>query len=290
MMLKFLTLMKYNIPALRYCHYSCDLHYYYTRNIFVAMFTLSVTRQLFGDNIACENNVLKNIADISCFINGTFTYLNYSYYKTNPNLNKYYHFYYQWIPLVLLLESLAFSIPNWIWEIAVGPYVKRLSIPDSKLDEKYCMIIVSEVRNSKFHFYLKHFILDLTYLGNVLLQMYLLDMFFNNDYINVFRLKLTLPSSHLFPLYVRCNFDWFAVTDHNYYKLRCILPLNILYSKIFLFMWFWLHFLCCFQALVIVMRLFELTCCNVNTWFFYRVVKHNIMGENYWQISSHFEK
>lgn len=291
-MLRFLTLMKYNNPTLRFCNYSCDVHYFYTRNLFVAMFILSITKQLFGDTIVCCCSQYVNLHDYVCLTNGTFTKINEPFYGSHPILPRYYHYYYQWIPLVFLLESLAFSIPNFAWETAVGKYIKQLSITSTKLDENYCEYIVTELKKSKFCFYFKHLVLDLVYFGNVLLQMYLLDMLLNNDYIDYMNLfEFKLPSNLLFPLDAYCEMNWKESSDWSFYKMRCVLPLNVLYKKSFLVLWFWLHFLCFFQPLVILVRMFEFmfTCCNVNTWALYQIVKHNINGENYRYIRSHFE-
>ena len=277
-MLRYLTLLKYNSPTYRFCSYTCDLHYYVTRNIFVASFILSITKQLFGDTIicCCMVNYPSDLINTHCLLNGTFHYLNNS--KTESA--KYYHFYYQWVPLVFLLESLAFSTPNWLWESLVGNYMKQLSIQDLKLDKKYCDFILSELIYSKFFYNLKHFILDLIYCFNVLLQMYSLNIFLNNDFINL--IKFTLPSNNLFRMTTLCHVMWHENTDYSHYKLKCILPLNILYNKIFLVLWFWLHLICIFQIIVTICRLFKFK----NNKLLHDIVLKNVNGENHKYISN----
>lgn len=281
-MLQFLTQLKnYSSITTRYCSFTCDLHYFYTRNLFICAFLLSGARQLFGDSIicCCVTAYPRDLINTNCFTNGTFTYVD-----STP----YYHYYYQWIPLVLLLESLAFSVPNLIWEYFVASYIKSLSIQNPKLDENYCNFIVLELRNTRFNFYLKHLLLDVTYLANVILQMYLLDLFLNNDYIDFFKYN----TKNLFPLYTKCNFKISENSDYSYYKLECLLPLNILYEKIFKILWFWFHILLILQAIGILKRLIEMAPIkkgplyyNTNKWFLYQIIKHNLEGENYWYVN-----
>lgn len=290
-MLRFLPSLKDNNPLLlRFCSTSCDLHYFYTRNFFIATFMLSITKQLFGDSITCccvTNKIPKDTVDTSCFLNGTFTYINESYYGLNIHLPKYYHNYYQWIPLIFVLESLAFSFPHWIWETIVGNYIKQLSIKTTKLDESYCNFIVSELKNSEYMFYLKHVILDMFYFANVLFQMLLLNICLNNDFIQF--------SEKLFPIYTNCHFTWMESSDYSLYKLKCILPLNILYEKIFKIVWFGCYALLVIQLFILLKRLFEWIHLpfkrymgplshDTNKWFLYQIVKSNIAGENYWYI------
>lgn len=275
-MLRFLTLLKYNSPTYRFCSYTCDIHYYFTRNIFVACFILSITKQLFGETImcCCMTRYPSDLTNSLCLLNNTFHYLNNSKMESD----KYYHYYYQWVPLVFLLESLAFSAPNWLWEILVGNYIKQLSIQNVKLDEKYCDFIISELSYSKFFFNLKHLILDLIYCFNVLLQMYLLNIFLNNDFINLFK----LPSNNLFQMSTLCSIKWHESSDYSVYKLRCILPLNVLYSKIFIVLWFWLHVICIFQILVVIHRLIKFRTKK----FLKDIVLQNINGENRTYVTS----
>ena len=95
-----------------------------------------------------------------------------------------------------------------------------------------------------------YMIVKLLYLGNTVLQMYLLDIFLGSEYhMYGFRaaksivMGQNITSSDRFPKVTLCDFEIRELGNVHKHTVQCVLPINMFNEKIFLFIWFWYAFL-----------------------------------------------
>ena len=96
--------------------------------------------------------------------------------------------------------------------------------------------------------------------------MFLMDRFFNGAFLT-FGLEVIAfaerdqedrldPMIYIFPRMTKCTFHKFGTSGEvEKHDALCILPLNIVNEKIYIFLWFWLLLLGCLSTLVVAYRL-----------------------------------
>lgn len=288
-MIQFVHLMKLIKPShLQICKKYYNLHFVYTRNLFIFSFIISITNQFMGENVifcnfAQEKAIPENMLQSFCYLNGTYTYVN----KT-----KYYHHYYKWISLMLCLEAFLFYLPYSVWSTLCRSYIENI-IDDkneniSQLNTSRCTYILSEIKNSNFRIYNKHLILESVVFFNTILQFTLLHILLNFQFFN-------FGFDVLFPYITKCDLSTggFSGGDINL-GIACNLPFNILYKKIFMIIYVWFWFLIVsnvfyffFNTYTLLKEKMEWTC---NQWFLYTIIKCNIYGEDKKYIIKEMEK
>lgn len=207
-----------------------DLQQLYVRNVFLFCFGLSMTRQFFGPNIICQldgNRLTQDMLDTKCFINGTFTDFSDTENAIVPSLN---HNYYQWVSLVLLLMAFSFHFPFRMWAKYASQFIKELSTC-LKTEEDCCRVIHIIRQSRGNHLFWKMFLLECIYFMHLVLQIVLMDQFFN-------RIWSLSKWSHtaidlLFPDMSSCFYDFYSVGGITTGRFRCLLPLNSVYRKVF---------------------------------------------------------
>jgi len=187
---------------------------------------------------------------------------------TDPNLvsvteegDEIRHAWYQWVFFVLLFQAVLCYFPHFLWKTWEGG---KLALLLQGLDEKtLCLnregtkdkrdIIASYVlRNLRTHnLYVYKFIFcELLNLVNIIGQMFLMDAFFGGQFTTYGWDVVTLsgmdmedridPMAKVFPKMSKCTFHKYGPsgTIINHDGL-CILPINIINEKIYVFLWFW---------------------------------------------------
>lgn len=263
-MLRFINFLK-SPSTLRYSSVICDLHHFYTRNLFIGAFILSFTKQLFGDVIiCCCSKYPSDLINTNCLINSTFTE------------DGKYHYYYQWISTVLLLEALAFCIPNIIWKTFAGYFVESLSIQSYKFDRDYCDTILNKPKDNHKDFLRLHFCIDIIYIINDISQIQLLHMLLNKS-------KNPLPKN-IFPIYTKCQLSVFESSDVSIYQFMCLLP-----HKVFFIIAVWFHILILVHSLTFIYQIYLLFKRSKFDLFLFSVIKFNIRGLNIIYIKTRLE-
>lgn len=89
------------------------------------------------------------------------------------------------------------------------------------------------------------------YIINTVLQIIALNYFLNNDFYSygIKEVKRLLnneePEASLtFPRVTMCDLKVRVVGNIQRYSVQCVLPINLFNEKLFLFLWFWIFFLC----------------------------------------------
>ncbi|CAB0018359.1 unnamed protein product, partial [Nesidiocoris tenuis] len=96
----------------------------------------------------------------------------------------------------------------------------------------------------------RYFLCEFLSLANVIGQMFLMDRFFDGAFltfgIDVFRFMESDqedridPMIFIFPRMTKCTFYKFGVSGEvERHDAVCILPLNVVNEKIYVFLWFW---------------------------------------------------
>nr|AIJ10713.1 innexin 5 [Cancer borealis] len=249
------------------------LHYKATTFILVACGLLLTQKHYFSDPIDCflyNNVVTSDILDAYCWISDSYTVpslLDKEVGKevAHPGIGKskhherVYHSYYQWVTLFVYLQALLFYMPRYIWTTLEGGKVKKL------VAELNSPIVDEEVKKNRLNMMVSYFNLNLhnhntyaiKYIAcevlnfiNVIVQIYWTDWFIGFEFLNYGTRVMDFtnqdigtrhdPMDRVFPKVTSCSFYQVGrgggETEHT---ALCVMPLNVLNEKIFIFLWFW---------------------------------------------------
>merc|ERR1712096_551080 len=166
------------------------------------------------------------------------------------------HAWYQWVVFVLFFQALLCYLPHFLWKSWEGGKLSLL------------------LRNlEKHNVYVYKFIFcEFLNLDNIIGQMYLMDAFFGGQFTTYGSEVLSMtgvdmekrvdPMAKVFPKMSKCTFHKYGPsgTIMNHDGL-CILPINIINEKIYVFLWFWflalITWTCvffCFRVVTIVSK------------------------------------
>lgn len=270
------------------------LHYKLTCAFFLAACMLISTVELFGKPIQCmtDNAEFKHIDVVNtyCWINHTFTVLTKQQPMAHPgvgperNYEKRLHSYYQWVPFVLFLQAVLFYMPHWIWKNCEGGLVKQLTegqrglileerketrtlVDEDKMPELSVLTnYLYETLGTRYRYGVLHVICELLNLVNAVANIYLIDLFLGGVFFqygwSIFALNEIDQDRRvdslidIFPRVTKCTFRMYGSsgTIQNLDAL-CVLPLNVINEKIYIFAWFWLILLSLITLLAVVYRI-----------------------------------
>lgn len=171
------------------------------------------------------------------------------------------HAWYQWVVFVLFFQAILCYIPHFLWKSWEGGKLSLLlqNLDQKSLDtdpettkDRRSVIVNYMLRNLRTHnIYVYKFIFcEFLNLVNIIGQMYLMDAFFGgqfttygSDVIKVTGMNMedrVDPMAKVFPKMSKCTFHKYGPsgTIQNHDGL-CILPINIINEKIYVFLWFW---------------------------------------------------
>ncbi|XP_054714018.1 innexin inx2-like [Uloborus diversus] len=265
------------------------LHYKFTVLCLVAFSILVTCRQYFGDPIDCIQNddIPEDVLETFCWIHTTFT-LPDAWNKRvgidvpHPGIDKYtegetrkYHSYYQWVCFVLFLQAIFFYVPRYLWKTWEGGKVRNLLLglncPILKKEDKEQgkELLIGYLKNHLYNhsnYVLCYTICEVLNLVNVIGQIYLIDTFLGGEFSRFGTEVLhftgldqeyrTDPMVRVFPRMTKCTFHRYGSSgDVQKHDALCILPLNILNEKIYIFLWFWFITLAVLSAIVLAYRM-----------------------------------
>jgi len=203
--------------------------------------------------------------------------------EVTPDGDEIRHAWYQWVIFILFAQALTCYFPHFLWKHWEGGLLKLLlqnfsavSLETDAESTKGKRHVIANyiTRNVKTHnLYVYKFIFcEFLNLVNIVGQMYLMDVFFNghftsygSDILHISNMdaeKRVDPMAKVFPKMAKCTFHKYGPsgTIINHDGL-CILPLNIVNEKIYVFLWFWylilISWTCiffCFRIVTIVSK------------------------------------
>ncbi|XP_017088097.1 innexin inx5 isoform X1 [Drosophila bipectinata] len=184
--------------------------------------------------------------------------------------------YYQWVIILLLFQSFVFYFPSCLWKVWEGQRLKQLC---SEVGEA---LLSEETYNTRLRLLVKYFTTDyedmhFCYMAKYvfcevlncfisILNIFVLDVFLNGFWTKYLYALATIPfydwdrwnrvSSSVFPKIAKCEVLKFGASGTaNIMDNLCILPLNILNEKIFVFLWAWFLLMALMSGLNLVCRL-----------------------------------
>ena len=171
--------------------------------------------------------------------------------------------YYQWVPFMLFLQGIMFYIPHVIYKAFEGGKIKSildglnrwvLDEDERVSKEQTLSDYVLKTRGTHVSWALSIACAHLIYLANVVFQMFFTDLFLGYQF-SKYGIKAASiienheddridPMSRVFPRMTKCTFLKYGPSGSiQKHDAQCILPINIINEKIYVFLWFWFGFL-----------------------------------------------
>lgn len=267
------------------------LHYKASVIILVACSIIVTSRQYIGEPISChyqaDNKIPAAVINQYCWIHATFTLPDALTKQVgvevpHPGVDKYrpgeertYHSYYQWVCFMLFFQACLFYIPRYIWKTAEGGKMKTLILgldspivdEESKTAKKKLLLdyIVSNLHGHTL--YVSIFIVcEVLNFINVVGQIYFMNLFLGGEFttygpevvqfLEMDQEDRADPMIRVFPRITKCIFHNYGPSgDVQKYDALCILPLNIVNEKVYVFLWFWFLLLAIVTGLCLVYRI-----------------------------------
>lgn len=290
------------------------LHYKVAMPLLLACSMLVTARQYFGDPINCIADAIPlHVVDSYCWAHSTFTIagdldarvgVDVAHPGVGPRGTEHRHDYYQWVYLVLLLQSLAFYIPRHFWKLWEENVSRDLStkLADGEVDQ-VVNFIKENIKHRHYNPALWLTICECLNLANVLAQMFFVNVFlggefttFGLDVLSMVREDYedrTDPMSRVFPQVSKCTIRKYGPSGTlEVHDAMCVLPINVANEKIFTAMWFCFVMLATASLLALVYRFTLLYVgkfrrivfnqdLDYNNWFVVRQIRANVLTITY---------
>lgn len=246
------------------------LHYKVTSSLLVILGFLVTSAVHFGNAISCVQNpevVPTNVLHTYCWIHSTFTLPNMANIADDMDIyniksaaadrspNPVHHGYYQWVCLVLIMQSIFFYLPRYFWRLYHGRFFAYLlGSDDPNVLTKYFISHKGTHHTIAVYFHFTEFL----FLVNLICQIVLTDIFLQGKFIPLGITLFLRPTAltEMFPRLTKCTFHLYGPSgDIQRQDALCLLGQNVFNEKIFIFLWFWYLFLLSLSLLVTVWRL-----------------------------------
>eukprot|EP00092_Neocalanus_flemingeri_P107805 GFUD01138372.1.p1 GENE.GFUD01138372.1~~GFUD01138372.1.p1 ORF type:complete len:389 (-),score=45.92 GFUD01138372.1:101-1267(-) len=268
------------------------LHYRASVIIMLTAIALVTSGQFIGNPINCmSDSISSGIMDVYCWIHSTYSVNSkFSGEKgvdfPHPGLGPddttgeeggyTHHKFYQWVVFVLTLQCGMFYFPRMLWKTTEGGVMKLLTAGLTNIDS----FMNKDTRNdgveliAKYYnlrharrgtYFLKFVTCEVLNFANVIGQIYFTDMFlgyqftkFGRDVFSQSEQDLNTrvdPMHQVFPKVTKCSFHKYGPSGTiQKHDALCVLPLNIINEKIYIFLYFWFVFLAAISAVWLVYR------------------------------------
>ncbi|XP_064544709.1 innexin inx5 [Drosophila montana] len=187
--------------------------------------------------------------------------------------------YYQWVVPVLLLQSFIFYLPAFLWKIWEGGRLKNLC---ANLDDvlvsrektssqlrKVAKYFASDYKDSHLRYFVSYIFCEVCNFGISIVNMLLLNVFLDGFWARYVKALAAVPqynwdewnriTAHIFPKIAKCEILKFGASGTlESVDNLCLLPLNNLNEKIFVFLWVWFMIMAFLAGLKLIYRLFIL--------------------------------
>ncbi|ODM96373.1 Innexin inx1 [Orchesella cincta] len=264
------------------------MHCTFTTVLLVTFSLLITWTQFANDPIRCmTDNIPQHVVNTYCWITTTFTMpdaFNRPQYYAHDGIgvdkgddsNKKYYTYYQWVYLVLLFQAMLFYFPKWLWDsweggmmdaIASGLNMGVRSEEDKNAKKGKLIEYLNDRWNQHNKYAFRYWFCELLCFVNVILQMIIMNWFFKGDFITYGWKVLGFGDVnqddrvdhmvYVFPRVTKCTFRKFGNSQTIEKKdALCILPLNTINEKTYIFLWFWFIILAVMTFIMVVYRSF----------------------------------
>ncbi|EDW26707.1 GL14652 [Drosophila persimilis] len=184
--------------------------------------------------------------------------------------------YYQWVIILLLFQSLIFYFPSCLWKVWEGQRLKQLCsqvggalLSDETYNTRRRLLVkyfTTDHEDLHFCYMAKYVFCEVLNCLISVVNIIFLDVFLNGFWAKYLKAMATLPfydwdhwnrvSSTVFPKISKCEVLKYGPSGTvKVMDNLCILPLNILNEKIFVFLWCWFLLIAIISGVNILFRL-----------------------------------
>ncbi|PSN43853.1 Innexin inx3 [Blattella germanica] len=263
-------------------------HYRITSAILFVCCILCTANSLIGDPISCitDGGVPGHVINTYCWITSTFTlphqqgkpigthvaHPGVGTYVENDNETRY-HSYYQWVPFMLFFQGILFYFPHWVWKnweegkirmISDGMRGSMVGTKEDRRDRQSRLVqYIMDTLHLHNTYAAGYFFCEALNFINVVGNIFFVDVFLGGAFLKygteVVRYSgmnqenRTDPMIAVFPRVTKCTFHKFGPSGSiQKHDALCVLALNILNEKIFIFLWFWFIILAVMSGLALL--------------------------------------
>jgi len=277
------------------------LHYKVSVLVLAVATMLNGARQYIGDPIDCmAEDIPGGLLDIYCWIHHTFSIperwigkqgLDHAHPGVAPiqmdGAEPVYHKYYQWVCFVLFLQAGMFYIPRFLWKgweggrasmLVGGMMEPKMMVNKSERTERIETIVkyFRENRGTHGDYLFKFIFCEVLNFANVIGQMFLMDRFLGGEFTTYGLSVLGYtemdskdrpdPMAVVFPKVSKCSFFKYGPSGSiERLDALCVLPLNIINEKIYIFLWFWFIIVASITGIFLLYRLSVLMAGGIRT-------------------------
>ncbi|PSN43851.1 hypothetical protein C0J52_11878 [Blattella germanica] len=228
-----------------------------------------------------------NLVDTYCWIISTYTLPHLKDEKPQvggkvvaPGVGPYtpgehevrYHTYYQWVPFMLFLQGAMFYLPHWLWKNWEDGKIRKISdglrgstadTKETKENQQSLVKFILDTMHMHNNYAACYYFCELLNFINVIGNIFFVDEFLGGafltygtdviNYMNQDQENRTDPMIVVFPRVTKCHLEYFGVSGTpEFHDFLCVLPVNIFYEKIYIFLWFWFIILSVLTAVRII--------------------------------------
>ncbi|CAG0891795.1 unnamed protein product [Cyprideis torosa] len=302
---KLSSLAKVQYNKIRVDNLVFKLHYKFTMYFLLGASVLVTMTTWIGEPIQCihtqgvgDPKQFGKALQTYCWIMSTFTLphlldkevgTEVPHAGVGPHTDEHektYHAYYQWVPFVLFFQGLVFYVPHWIWKAVENKRLQNIVVglnnPTLKADEaksKVNTLAQYMLNNLGRHqmFVILFGFCELLNLIHILMEIKITDAFLGHEFsdFGIETIKFTQedyenrtdPLSRVFPLVTKCTWHMFGRSGTiEKYDAICVLALNIINEKIYIFLWFWFVLLSLISGIQLIYRITTFLLPQVRVW------------------------
>ncbi|KAL7013374.1 hypothetical protein ACKWTF_015360 [Chironomus riparius] len=249
------------------------LHNIFTTVLLLTCSLVITATQYVGQPISCiVSGIPTHVVNTFCWISSTFTMPD-AYKRQvgseiahpgvandfNDEDAKKYHTYYQWVCFVLFFQACACYTPKFLWDTFEGGLLRTIAMnlnlgicrEEEKQVKKHALIdyMLSHLKRHKLYA-VRYWFCEFLCLVNIILQLILMNKFFDGEFADYGWRVLKYsdqpqenrvdPMVFVFPRVTKCIFHKYGASGSiQKHDSLCILPLNIVNEKTYIFIWFW---------------------------------------------------
>ena len=264
------------------------LHNLFTTALLLTCSLVITATQYVGKPIECiVNGLPTHPINTYCWITSTFTMPDAFQRQVGKEVAhpgvandfddedaKKYYTYYQWVCFVLFFQAMMCYTPKWLWDAWEGGLVKTLSMglhqglaPDKDKDKRKKVLIDYLLQHVERHnsYAIRYFLCETLCLVNIIGQLYMMNHFFDGEFFSYGLRVMSFsdqnqeervdPMVYVFPRVTKCIFHKYGASGTiQKHDSLCLLPLNIVNEKTYIFIWFWFMILAGLLTLLVLYR------------------------------------
>ncbi|GLV41269.1 optic ganglion reduced [Carabus blaptoides fortunei] len=269
------------------------LHNTFTTALLMGCSLVITATQYVGNPIQCiVSGLPTHVINTYCWISSTFTMPDAFQRQVGSEVahpgidNDYgnlearkYYTYYQWVCFALFFQAMLCYAPKFLWESFEGGLMRTLVMgmnlgicTQEEKNKKKGVLIDYLMRHIRRHnmYAIRYWFCECLCLVNIIFQLYFMNVFFNGEFFQYgFRVmnfseeaqeNREDPMIYLFPRVTKCTFHKYGPTGTiQTHDSLCILPLNIVNEKTYIFIWFWFMILATVLSLLVIYRALIIT-------------------------------